>query len=82
MRNSDLVELSIDEAFSDQVFLKRLNGTSSVVVDALFCRQVVIISGLIALCRSGTTIPLTPTMATVAAKPTALRPLSKYELMR
>jgi hypothetical protein len=25
---------------------------------------------------------LTPTMATVAAKPTALRPLSKYELMR
>ena len=54
MRNTDLVELIIYKAFSDQVFLKRLNGTSRVVVDALFCRQAVIISDLIALCRSGT----------------------------
>jgi hypothetical protein len=54
LRNTDLVELSIYKAFSDQVFLKRLNGTSRVVVDALFGRQEVIISDLIVQCRTGT----------------------------
>jgi hypothetical protein len=52
-RNRDLVELSIYKAFSDQVFLKRLNGTSRAVVDALLGRQVAI-SNLIALRRTGT----------------------------
>src|SRR5918994_821673 len=53
VRNRDLVELSIYKAFSDQVFLIRLNGTSRAVVDALLGRQVAI-SDLIALRRTGT----------------------------
>jgi hypothetical protein len=52
--HTDLVEISINNAFTDQDFLERLNGTRSIIVDALFGRQDLIIGGRIDLCRTGT----------------------------